>query len=116
MNTSKAKAYLKNEIYGINCAIKYRTVSDSTIAEFEDLKDIYNTCLDAFHQLEQITHYHDRLQDWDRGMTEKLEAAVAGQETLQKEILRWQEMYKAAAAERDANMKRVIELERMVGV
>lgn len=28
------------------------------------------------------------------------------------ELQRWQEMYKAAAAERDANMKRLIELEK----
>ena len=73
MNIEKARAWLKNEIYSMNCAINYRTVSDSTIAEFENLKDIYNTCLEAFRQLEQMTHYHDRLQDWDRGMTILLE-------------------------------------------
>ena len=73
MNIEKARAWLKNEIYSMNCAINYRTVPDSTIAEFEDLKDVYNTCLEAFRQLEQMTHYHDRLQDWDRGMTKLLE-------------------------------------------
>lgn len=73
MDIEKARAWLKNEIYSMNCAINYRTVSDSTIAEFENLKDIYNTCLEAFRQLEQMTHYHDRLQDWDRGMTKLLE-------------------------------------------
>ena len=40
----------------------------------------------------QMTHYHDRLQDWDRGMTEKLEAAIAGQETLQKELAKYKAM------------------------
>ena len=73
MNIEKARAWLKNEIYSMNCAINYRTVPDSTIAEFENLKDVYNTCLEAFRQLEQMTHYHDRLQDWDRGMTKLLE-------------------------------------------
>lgn len=74
MNIEKARVYLKNEIYSMNCAINYRTVPDSTIAEFENLKDVYNTCLEAFRQLEQMTHYHDRLQDWDRGMTKLLES------------------------------------------
>ena len=73
MNIEKARAWLKNEIYSMNCAINYRTVPDSTIAEFENLKDVYNTCLEAFRQLEQMNHHHDRLQDWDRGMTILLE-------------------------------------------
>lgn len=92
MNIEKARAWLKNEIYSMNCAINYRTVPDSTIAEFENLKDVYNTCLEAFRQLEQMTYLHDRLQDWDRGMTEKLEAAIAGQETLQKELVKYKAM------------------------
>lgn len=40
---------------------------------------------------------------------------IAGQQTLQKELVRYKEMYQMAAAERDANMKRLIELERQVG-
>lgn len=73
MNIEKARAWLKNEIYSNNCAINYRTVSESTIAEMENQNEIYNTCLEAFRQLEQMNHYHDRLQDWGRGMTILLE-------------------------------------------
>lgn len=89
MNTEKAIAWFKSEIYSNNCAIKYRTVSNDTIAELENQNEVYKTALEAFEQLEEMTHLHDRLHDWDRGMTEKLEAAIAGQETLQKELAKY---------------------------
>ena len=92
MNIEKARAWLNNEIYSNNCAINYRTVPESTIADLESQNEIYNICLEAFRQLEQMNHYHDRLQDRDRGMTEMLNSTIAGQEILQQELVKYKAM------------------------
>ena len=54
--------------------------------------------------LETERNNHDRLQDWDRGMTAKLEQA-------QKRISALTDQLKMARGERDAVARRMIELE-----
>ena len=56
-------------------------------------------------ELAEERHRHDRLQDWDRGMTEKLEQA-------QKRIATLTDQLEMARGERDAVTKRMVELEQ----
>lgn len=90
MNIPKAKAWIEQELILLRGAPMLN--NGAMLPEWQEQIEIYTTCLEAFEQLEQMTHYHDRLQDWDRGMTEMLKAAIAGQETLQKELATYKAM------------------------